>query len=166
MTSCKDIQKKLELPKISQIGVVVKNLERTAEYFNTIFDFGPFIIYEFAPDKHWYKEEPSSLRLLMGKATWGEIELELIQPLEGRSIHREFLNIHGEGLQHIGFNVRNYDEVCQSLISQDFEPLMRAETYVETYRGYLKACYFDTRMLGGVVCEIIWKSWLPECQPK
>jgi hypothetical protein len=37
--------------------------------------------------------------------------------------------------------------------------LMRAETYVETYKGHLKASYFDTRRVGGVIFEIIWREW-------
>jgi len=41
---------------------------------------------------------------------------------------------------------------------------MRTETFVEIYDGHLRACYFDTSRVGGVICEIIWKSWLPECQ--
>jgi len=42
---------------------------------------------------------------------------------------------------------------------------MRAESYVPTYDGTVRACVFDTRSVGGVLFEIIWKSWLPECQP-
>jgi hypothetical protein len=36
---------------------------------------------------------------------------------------------------------------------------MRAETYVETYKGHLRACYFDTRSLCGTLFEIRWVSW-------
>ncbi len=39
-------------------------------------------------------------------------------------------------------------------------PLMRAEAYVETYQGTVKACHFDTRAVGGVIFEVVWKSWL------
>ena len=39
---------------------------------------------------------------------------------------------------------------------------MRAESYVAAYKGHLKACYFDTRRIGGIIFEIMWKSWLME----
>jgi methylmalonyl-CoA/ethylmalonyl-CoA epimerase len=96
----------------------------------------------------------------MGKAMWSGIELELIQPLEGGSDHKDFLETRGEGLHHLGFSVPNYDEVFAGFLSLGFKPLMRAESYVETYKGHLKACSFDTRKIGGILFEIFWKSWL------
>jgi 4-hydroxyphenylpyruvate dioxygenase-like putative hemolysin len=98
----------------------------------------------------------------MGKAMWGNVELELIQPLEGESLHTDFLETYGEGLHHLGFNVVNYDVVFERFLQEGFKPLMRAESYVAAYKGHLKACYFDTRRIGGIIFEIIWKSWLME----
>jgi methylmalonyl-CoA/ethylmalonyl-CoA epimerase len=166
METLTEMKERLNLPRINQIGVVVKDIERAVDSLESLFHIGPFTVYEFVPDRHWYKEEPSSLRLLMGKAMWGETEFELIQPLEGRTIHQEFLDLHGEGLQHLGFHVRDFDETFRYLTGMGFEPLMRAESHVEMYGGDLKACYFDTRRVAGIICEIIWKSWLPECQPE
>ena len=33
----------------------------------------------------------------------GSLEIELIQPLEGQSPHKEFLDSKGEGIHHIAF---------------------------------------------------------------
>lgn len=164
MHGSQDLLKKLGLPPPSQIGVVVSDVERAVRYYESVFGLGPFTVYDFVPEQHWYMEEPSPLKLKMGKAMWGRIELELLQPVEGKSLHEEFLRTHGEGLQHLGINVQNYDETFEKMKRAGFKPLMRAETFVETYQGYLRACYFDTRAVGGVIFEIIWKSWLPECQ--
>jgi methylmalonyl-CoA/ethylmalonyl-CoA epimerase len=152
----------LGLPPIGQIGFVVKDMDTAVKYYSSIFGIGPFTVYEFVPEEHWFMEEPSYLKLKMGKAMWGDVELELIQPIEGRSFHKEFLETHGEGIQHLGFNVPNYDEMFEKFRAAGFKPAMRAESYVETYKGYLKACYFDTRRIGGIMFEIIWKSWLME----
>lgn len=153
----------IDLPRVSQVGVVVKDVQEASRFYTEFFGLGPFTIYEFKPDRHWFMGEPSPLRLMMAKATWGEVELELLQPLEGRSLHQDFLKKHGEGLQHLGFNVSDYWYVNDRMTKAGFEPLMQAESFVEQYGGDLKACYFDTRRVGGVICEIIWKSWLPEC---
>jgi len=157
-----DLKIKLGLPPISQIGVVVKDMDQAVEYYSSLFGIGPFTVYEFVPEKHWFMEEPSYLKLMMGKATWGNLEFELIQPIEGRSFHKEFLETHGEGIQHLGFFVPNYDEMFNQFLKAGFKPVMRAESYVETYKGYLRATYFDTRRFGGIMFEIIWKSWLME----
>ena len=86
------------LPPVSQIGVVVKDVDRAVEYYSSAFGFEPFTTHEFIPEKHWYMKKPSYLRLKMGKSMWDHLELELLQPLEGESLHEEFLRTHGEGL--------------------------------------------------------------------
>jgi methylmalonyl-CoA/ethylmalonyl-CoA epimerase len=160
MASIDELKKKLNLPPVSQIGVVVREVDKAVNYYSSLFGIGPFTVYDWSPDKSWFMEELSPLSLRIGKAQWGDIELELIQPLEGKSHHREFLETFGEGLHHLGFNVPNYDEVFQYFLQEGFKPFMRAESYVETYKGHLKACYFDTRKIGGILFEILWKSWL------
>jgi catechol 2,3-dioxygenase-like lactoylglutathione lyase family enzyme len=160
MPGIDDLKDRLTLPPISQIGVVVKDVEKTAAFYSSAFGIGPFTVYEWSPDRHWNDEKPSYLRLRMAKVMWDNVELELIEPLEGTSDHRSFLETHGEGLHHLGFNVANYEGVFEKFLSEGFRPLMRAESYVEAYKGHLKACSFDTRKVGGVLFEIIWKSWL------
>ena len=160
MEKSENLRTKLELPPVSQIGIVVRNVDKAVNFYSSFFGMGPFTVYEFVPENHWYMEESSYLKLKMGKTMSGEIEWEMIEPLEGRSLHQEFLENHGEGLQHLGFNVPDYDEMFEKMINAGFKPLMRAETYVETYKGNLKACYFDTREVAGIIFEIIWKSWL------
>ena len=160
MSSMNELRIKLKLPPPYQIGVVVEDMDKAVEYYSTIFGIGPFTVYEFMPEKQWFLEKPSSFKLKLGKAVWGDFELELLQPMEGESLHKDFLENYGEGMQHLGFLVPNYDEMFNKFKKAGFQPLTRAETYVETYKGYLKACYFDTRSVGGIIFEIIWKSWV------
>ena len=164
MADIDELKIKLGLPPVSQIGVVVRDVNKAADYFSSIFGIGPFTVYELVPEKYWFMEELCHQKIRLGKAQWGNIELELIQPLEGESLHKDFLENHGEGLHHLGFNVPNYDEIFEKFIQAGFKPLLRAETYAETYKGYLKVCYFDTQRVGGIFFEIIWKSWLTECK--
>ena len=160
MSGPDELKARLRLPPVGQLGVVVREMEKVVNYYTSIFGIGPFTVYEWAPDRHWVMEEPSPLKLRMGKAMWGNLELELIQPLEGNSPHRDFLETWGEGLHHLGFHVSDYDEFFRRFLQEGFKPLMRAESYVPAFQGHLKACYFDTRQIGGVLFEIIWKSWL------
>jgi methylmalonyl-CoA/ethylmalonyl-CoA epimerase len=162
MNAVRELQAELRLPQVAQIGVVVRNVDATAEFLSTMLGLGPFIFQEFQPEKHWFREEPCPLRLLMAKAIWGNLELELVQPLEGRGLHKEFLETHGEGLEHLGFEVSDYEEMFDRFTKAGFCPVERAETYVDAYKGYVRACYFDTYRVGGILCEIIWKSWLAD----
>jgi methylmalonyl-CoA/ethylmalonyl-CoA epimerase len=160
MNGAEELRAGLGLPPVTQIGVVVRDVDAAVESLSSKLGLGPFAVYEFVPEKHWFKEEECALKLGIGKAMWGDLELELIQPLEGKGLHKEFLGTHGEGLQHLGFLVSDYDEMFGRFTKAGFRPLERAETYLENYEGYLRACYFDTHKVGGIVCEIFWKSWL------
>jgi methylmalonyl-CoA/ethylmalonyl-CoA epimerase len=48
----------------------------------------------------------------------GDMELELIQPINGESPHQEFLDERGEGIQHLGFIVANLKEEVEHLTAQ------------------------------------------------
>ena len=154
------LKTKLGLPPISQIGVVVRDMQKAVEYYSGHFGIGPFTVYDSVPDKYWFRGKPSHMKLRQGKAMLGGIELELIQPLEGESPFHEFLDAQGEGLHHLAFNTEDYDGMVRQFEAAGFTPLMRAEGYVETYKGTVKACHFDTRAVGGVIFEVLWKSWL------
>ncbi len=154
------LRKKLHLPEISQIGVVVRDMGKAVEYYEGIFGLGPFTVYDSTPDKYWFRGRPAHMQLRQGKAMLGRIELELIQPLEGESPFHEFLETYGEGLHHLAFNTADFDGMVRQFEAAGFKPLLLAEAYVETYQGTVRACHFDTRAVGGVIFEVVWKSWL------
>lgn len=164
MTRIEQLKAEFALPPVSQIGVVVRDVDRAVEFYSSLLGIGPFTVYEFEADQYWYmdEQEPSPFRVRQAKAMLGDIELEFVHQLKGRSCFREFLETNGEGVQHLGFNVPNYDEIFTRFIEGGLKPLVRVESYSETYDGHLRACCFDTRQVGGVVFEILHKSWLME----
>ena len=165
MAEVNDLKVRLGLPPVSQIGVIVRDVYKVADYYTSLFGVGPFTIYDFSPDQHIYNGEPTIAKIRMGKAMWGNVELELLQPLEGRSPHMDFFRERGEGLHHLGFFVSNFDELCENFQREGFKPVLESSSYVEQYKGSMKVRYWDTDKIVGVLFEIIWKSWLPECQP-
>jgi catechol 2,3-dioxygenase-like lactoylglutathione lyase family enzyme len=154
------LRSKLGLPPISQIGIVVRDMQRAVEFYEGAFGLGPWTVYESTPDKYWFKGTLSHMRLRQGKAMLGGIELELVQPLEGESPFHEFAATQGEGLHHIAFNTEDFDGMVQKFQDAGFQALLLAEAYVPTYKGTVRACHFDTRAVGGVIFEVVWKSWL------
>jgi 4-hydroxyphenylpyruvate dioxygenase-like putative hemolysin len=154
------LKAKLGLPAISQIGIVVRDMGKAVAYYEGMFGLGPWTVYESSPDKYWLRGRPSYMKLRQGKAMLGGIELELIQPLAGESPFHEFLAEHGEGLHHLAFNTEDFDGMVRQFEAAGFKPLLLAQAYVETYQGTVRACHFDTRAVGGVIFEVLWKSWL------
>jgi catechol 2,3-dioxygenase-like lactoylglutathione lyase family enzyme len=43
MDKCTDLKKRLCLPDISQVGIVVRDMDRAIEYYENILGLGPFV---------------------------------------------------------------------------------------------------------------------------
>ncbi len=165
--SVEQISAKMDLPPVTHVGVVVKDVCQAVDYYSRIFGLGPFEpVYDFSPDKYWYKGEKSQLSLKVSRTVWGEMEFELIQPLAGKSVLHDHLNTRGEGLHHLGIDVENYDDIVRRMNEEGFKALLAIETYLPKKESLSKASYFDTDKIGGVIMEVIWRPWLYKNEKK
>ena len=102
-----------EPAKISQIGVVVRDLEATMKMYHELLGWGPWNIYEHkAPvmhDTHLHGES-ASYSMLCAETMVNGMCFELIQPLEGDNIYSEWLEERGEGLHHIALMKHSAEE--------------------------------------------------------
>ena len=147
--------KSLRFPDVGHIGAVVKNIDRVIEYYSRVFGIGPFEIYDFHPRKAWVRgQEVRPFELKIATAGVGSAKMELIQVTRGEPPHREFLEIHGEGLQHLGFYVDNYDEWKSYIMEEKIEILCEIEAEDQA-RGKRRAFYMNSGEIGGVLFEII-----------
>jgi methylmalonyl-CoA/ethylmalonyl-CoA epimerase len=99
---------------LKQIGVVVRDLDRTLEVLSEVFRIVPFRILYWPPEDRpdfvrVYHGQPADFTCRIAFARVGPIELEIIQPLEGKSIWSDFLDQHGQGIHHIRFNVQDIE---------------------------------------------------------
>ena len=160
MNNTLNIQSKINLPPVSQIGVVVKELDPAMEYYTNTLGLGNFDrIIDVLPDNNWYMGEKTPVRFRIGQAKWGAMEFELVQPMEGRSIHRDFLNINGEGLHHLGVIVDDYEKIVDSMNKNGFAALQIMETYFPEKDKWVRSAFFDTNKVGGVILEILQRPF-------
>jgi len=92
--------------RLAQIGVVVKDLDKTIERL-TALGLGPFEKRGLPEDNvEFYRGKPfqPNKAVKIAFAQLGGLGLELIQPI-GPSPHKEYLDEKGEGIQHLGFIV-------------------------------------------------------------
>jgi methylmalonyl-CoA/ethylmalonyl-CoA epimerase len=149
---------RLKFPHVGHIGVVVKDIEKVIAYYSSLFGIGPFDIYDFEPKKMWIDgKEVKPFRMKIAAAEMGSAKLELLQVIDGSPPHRDFLKIHGEGLQHLGFYVENYDEWRSYVDREGIDLLYEAEIEDEV-RGKRRAFYMNSGDIGGVLFEIIEKQ--------
>jgi hypothetical protein len=111
--------------EIVQVGVVVRDLDRSIEGLSRIFGIRSFGTLDWPPEgrkmEKYYHGEPGNFTAKMAFTRLGPVELELIQPLEGDSIWADFLREHGEGIHHIRFNVLELEPLFEYMSSQGIE---------------------------------------------
>lgn len=144
-----EMRERLRLPDVSQIGVVVRDLDKTIEYYEKVLSLGPFVGLEFPFTETFYYGKSVDSRWMLGFCSLGPVELELIQPVTGPSVYEDFLKEKGEGIHHLGYDVKDMDEklaICQKMGIQVIQ------------NGWGATCrfvYLDTVRIGGIVIELI-----------
>jgi methylmalonyl-CoA/ethylmalonyl-CoA epimerase len=90
--------------KITQIAVVVRDIEAALKTYTQTLGWGPWSVFDYRPPllhDTRVKGEPVEFRMIGAEALVDGLGFELIQPVSGPSIYQEFLDTHGEGVQHI-----------------------------------------------------------------
>jgi methylmalonyl-CoA/ethylmalonyl-CoA epimerase len=99
--------------QISQIAVVCSDLEKTMEQYTRLLGWGPWSVYRHEPPRLHDTEvrgQATDYTMLGAETHVGEMGFELLQPLEGPSIYKEWLDRHGEGLHHVAVMLHDFDE--------------------------------------------------------
>lgn len=103
-----------------QIGMVVKDIDKTIERL-AVLGIGPFYAKMPPPSaRSLFRSQPFAAagRVIIQATRMGNVELELIQPVQGDSPHREFLEAKGEGIQHVAFAVDDLDGAVNDLTAK------------------------------------------------
>ena len=136
--------------KLCQIGIVVKNIDETLKYYQETFGMGPFDVrYVDYPTASYFGEQAG----YRGKRAFfhlGPIEIELIELIDGKTIHEAFLKEKGEGIHHIGFAVKDLkkcEEEAEKLGLKVVQGFKR-----EDGSGFV---YVDSDRIGGAMFELI-----------
>ena len=88
--------------------------------------------------------EPVEMVLHVSLGYAGDLQLELIQPVSGPGIHREFLDAHGPGLHHVCFAVDDLSAACAAAEAAGVPVLMRGSMMA----GEIEFAYVDSSVVG------------------
>jgi len=155
-TSAYAQEDEMVLPPMSQVGTVVADLDAAMAYYEDILGIGPFTVFDFIPEHHWCEGRPCPVELRIGIAELAPgVALELVEPVAGDAPHQWFLDEYGEGLQHIGYEVENYDEWLDHFVSKGIDPIPLQNAEFNLGDGLRRAAYLKTDVVGGVVIELI-----------
>lgn len=134
-----------------QVAIVVRDLHAAMRTYVHDYGIGPWDIYEFNPGNVKNMRENGqpadrSWRLAITKV--GQVQWELIEPLDDDSIYARFLAEKGEGVHHVGVAAPSFDETVAAQAERGNGVLLGGE-----YNG-IEFAYLATERDLGVVTEI------------
>ncbi|MFQ6395652.1 zinc-binding dehydrogenase [Nocardia sp. KC 131] len=106
---------------IAQIGYVVRDIESSMRHFAAC-GIGPWFYLEgLEPTNFTYRGEPSDMAMDVAVANSGDIQIELITPVnDAPSMYRDFLEAGHEGVQHVAYWSENYQQLYDRALAVGF----------------------------------------------
>jgi len=140
---------------IRQNGYIVNDVEASAQYWANVFGVGPFFLINHIVYKDVkYKDRKIDIDVSVALAYSGDLQIELIQQHSSvPTIYSEFLEEHGEGLQHIAVWLEEFDKDVDRIRRAGGELLMEGEAGSGT-----RFAYFGGRVHAGAVLEVVTPS--------
>lgn len=138
---------------LTQICWVTDDVEATERLLSEQFGVGTWTRLpdiEFGADTTTLRGEPVRFVVHVSLAYAGDLQLEIIQPVEGPTIHREFLEAKGPGLHHICFEVDDVEASCAAAEAAGVPVLMRGSMM----GGEIEFAYVDGSAAGAPYVEL------------
>ena len=151
--------------KVGQIGMVVRDAKRSAEYFSKLYNIKPWFRANLAKKEIFYngKEIDLDAEILIGFC--GGVEIELIQVNNDvENIYSDILKKQDGGVHHIGFFISGYDSKLAAMKTLGVEPLQWG-TLKTTGGAVTRFVYFDTIKTCGTITEFIETKFLGLIMP-
>ncbi len=135
--------------KISQIGIVVKDMAKAVDFYKKFFNLNDISVMDMPAGTIEVRGEKVRSKLKMGFGRVGDIQIELIQVMEGRAIYSEFLEQGREGFHHVGMYVDDLDSEIAKMAKIGIQVLSRGDIMGT------KWAYIDTEAQAGTIYELI-----------
>jgi methylmalonyl-CoA/ethylmalonyl-CoA epimerase len=140
---------RLILPEPSHFGYVTLDMERSIKNLQKYFGIGPFT--RMIPNyfNKRYRGKPQDFKMELAFARVENIVYELIQVIQGETVYGDFLNEHGEGIHHLGYEISDLAKWTEAYKKVGVEPIMSGE------RMGVKWAYFNTQE---IVVELLERT--------
>lgn len=137
-----------------QIAFVVRDLERALCEFDARLSAGPWRGWIFGPQGQGreYRGAPAewTVRLALNER---RPQYEIIEPLDGPSIHADWLEQRGEGFHHVAYAVDSVAQVAVEMEAAGHPAIARIHSFGAEGDG--AAAYFDTAAALGFLVEVV-----------
>ena len=132
----------------------MRDVERAAREFDARLSAGPWRGWVFGPqgEGREYRGRPAewTLRLALNSRN---PQYELIEPVEGPSIHADWLGERGEGFHHVAYVVDSLAAVTTEMEAAGHPAIARIHSFGAAGDG--AAVYYDTAEALGFLVEAV-----------
>ena len=157
----------IKITYLDQVCMVVNDLEKSMASLWETFGIGPWDVYVRDPESAsdgesirdmTYYGKPARFGYKMASThdKLGGMYIELIQPVSGDNIYRDFLRENGEGIQHLGWHVVETEaaffDTWKRLEKDGFPCMLSGRLY------HTRFAYFDTTRVLNTVLEVVWRE--------
>lgn len=132
--------------KVIQIGIVVRDLEKTAAAWERFLGISPSVdtVKDYSITKATYKGQPCYGLLKQAIFDLGNVQIELISPYgDEASAWRDSMEQDGEGLHHLAFFADDTEKAAKEMEALGY-PLMQTGHWPDEPKDGTYA-YFDAR---------------------
>ena len=139
-------------PHFFQVAYVVRDLAEAEARFRQWLGVPSWFRVdnmEFGADCS-YRGRPADSAVDLSVGWLRDTQVELIEPLRGESLYREFLEAKGPGLHHIAFDVPDFSATVAALSGAGLELLAQGHAGPGS-----EFAYFDCESAGASVVEIL-----------
>lgn len=140
------------------VGLSVNNVEEAAKYFESLGGKAaerPGNVLDsknFKEFESYGRTDAPPWKIKIKMANIGPLGLELTEPVEGDNYNATWLKAHGEGANHIAFQVDNLEAEVNEL---------KAKGVPAMYYAKGAYAYMDARKVGGLVIELFQRRTGP-----
>ncbi|MEV6096067.1 VOC family protein [Nocardia sp. NPDC051981] len=137
---------------VTQIAWVVEDIAAGEQFLNTTMGAGGWMRMpevHFGPESCVYRGEPADFTAHISLSYSGDTQLELIQPVRGRSIYTEFLERGGPGLHHICLEPDDFDGALKEAAAQGIPVVQQGDM-----SGQMRFAYLDGAASGVPFIEL------------
>ncbi len=143
----------IKVSELFQVGIVVRDLDESLKRYKNLLGIDSWEVVEINSSTHQftYHGKPVEHSFKAAFTMLGQLMIELLEPLEGEGIYRDFLNEHGEGLHHLGHvRVDDLDEAVKELEDAGF-PCIETGGDAADFHTW---AYVDTTSALGYILEL------------
>jgi len=147
---------------VHQVALVVRDVEATMRWYADEIGIGPWRVALLEPPRLTdmrVRGEPVEYSFKYAVAWTGDTMWEIIEPVDGPSIYKEFINDHGEGVHHIlvKHDGLDFDTALEQFADRGCTPAMEGRI------GDIRFAYLESEGPLKTTLEIIDRP--PDAEP-